>query len=101
MICKTRKLSLAQQGMRNGFMNFGLVFETVLGMVLCYTPFIQLPLGMRPLQFRHFGVPALPFFTVIMIYDEVRKLLLRVMIPKKEGWADEHRPGYGWFYRNT
>merc|ERR1712109_187735 len=29
IICKTRKLSVFQQGMKNHFMNFGLVFETV------------------------------------------------------------------------
>ena len=31
MICKTRWLSIANQGMVNPLMNFGLLFETILG----------------------------------------------------------------------
>merc|ERR1711953_1238929 len=36
LICKTRKNSVFQQGMKNWVMNFGLVFETVLAAILCY-----------------------------------------------------------------
>merc|ERR1711968_353390 len=38
MICKTRWLSIRQQGMENPAMNFGLLFETILGSFLCYAP---------------------------------------------------------------
>ena len=38
IICKTRKLSVFQQGMSNWFMNFGLFFETALACLLSYTP---------------------------------------------------------------
>ena len=38
IICKTRKLSVFQQGMGNWFMNFGLFFETALACFLSYTP---------------------------------------------------------------
>merc|ERR1711884_404838 len=34
IICKTRKNSVFQQGMKNHFMNFGLIFETVLAALL-------------------------------------------------------------------
>merc|ERR1712091_766778 len=34
IICKTRKNSVFQQGMKNHFMNFGLVFETLLAAFL-------------------------------------------------------------------
>merc|ERR1712072_991004 len=37
IICKTRKNSVFQQGMKNHFMNFGLVFETLLAAILSYT----------------------------------------------------------------
>merc|ERR1712140_140267 len=50
IICKTRKLSVFQQGMKNHFMNFGLVFETVLA--------------------------SIPFSVLIFCYDETRKFLL-------------------------
>merc|ERR1711870_34652 len=38
IICKTRKNSVFQQGMKNHFMNFGLIFETLLAAFLSYTP---------------------------------------------------------------
>merc|ERR1712002_1255875 len=38
IISKTRKLSVFQQGMTNWFLNFGLVFETLLAVFLQYTP---------------------------------------------------------------
>lgn len=38
LICKTRKLSIFEQGMGNGMLNFGLVFETVLAATLSYAP---------------------------------------------------------------
>ena len=37
--------------MKNMFMNFGLVFETVLAAVLCYTPGMDKGLRMYPLKF--------------------------------------------------
>lgn len=94
MICKTRNLSLFTHGMRNNFANFGLFFETALACILCYVPFLQLPLGTRPLRFFHFMVPSVPFFCAIIIYDEIRKLLLRKGI-------DERGRKIGWVARNT
>jgi sodium/potassium-transporting ATPase subunit alpha len=47
MICKTRNLSISQQGMGNWMMNFGLVFETVLVAFLCYCKPLNIPLGTR------------------------------------------------------
>merc|ERR1711959_25515 len=50
MICKTRMLSIMEQGMENPMMNFGLMFETLLGAFLCYVTPIGLALGTRPLR---------------------------------------------------
>jgi len=89
MACKTRSLSITQQGMRNGWMNFGLVFETCLGMLLCYGgKAINMGLGTRPIEFVHW-LPAMPFMIFILSYDEVRKYLMRSL--GKDNW----------FYRNT
>jgi len=87
--CKTRELSLMEQGMRNGWLNFGLLWETGLGAILCYTPVFNLPFGTRPLHPLHW-TPAMPFSAVILTYDEVRKWLIR-NLEKNENW----------FYRNT
>merc|ERR1712091_750399 len=58
MICKTRNLSLSQQGMVNNFGNFGLFFETALVAILCYVPFLNVALGTRQICFPHFAVPS-------------------------------------------
>jgi sodium/potassium-transporting ATPase subunit alpha len=76
IICKTRKNSVFQQGMKNHFMNFGLVFETVLAAVLSYTPGMDKGLRMYPLKIN-WWLPAIPFSVLIFCYDETRKLLLR------------------------
>jgi sodium/potassium-transporting ATPase subunit alpha len=85
IICKTRKLSVFQQGMKNHFMNFGLVFETVLACILSYTPGMDKGLRMYPLKFN-WWLPALPFSVLIFCYDETRKLLLR---RNPGGWIEQ------------
>jgi len=87
VICKTRTLSMFEQGMRNGTLNFGLFFTTVLGSILCYVPGLPEGLGTARLHFVHW-CPAMPFCIMIFLYDEVRKMLIR----KNEG---------GWVFKNT
>ena len=76
IICKTRMNSVFQQGMKNWFMNFGLCFETLLAVVLCYTPGMDKGLRMYPLKIN-WWIPAMPFSLLIFIYDETRKSILR------------------------
>merc|ERR1712209_325053 len=76
IICKTRKNSVFQQGMRNHFMNFGLFFETALAAFLSYCPGMDKGLRMYPL-YINWWLPAIPFSVLIFIYDECRKYLLR------------------------
>merc|ERR1719411_2050065 len=76
IICKTRKNSVFQQGMKNHFMNFGLFFETALAAFLSYTPGMDKGLRMYPL-YINWWLPALPFSLLIFVYDECRKTLLR------------------------
>jgi len=82
VICKTRTLSIFQQGMRNGTLNFGLFFTTVLGGILCYVPIFH-NLGTIDLAAVHI-FPAMPFCVMIFLYDEVRKYLIRA---NPEGWV--------------
>ena len=93
IICKTRKNSVFQQGMKNGMLNFGLCFETLLAAFLSYCPGMDKGLRMYPLKVAHFvethnqhhsqhsqfnwWLPALPFSLLIFTYDETRKFLLR------------------------
>jgi len=98
MICKTRALSISQQGMINMHANFGLFFETSLVAFLCYGWFLNQALGTRQIAFPHFAVPSFSFFCVIMAYDELRKIFLRSgMVKSRRG-----RTKYiGWVARNT
>merc|ERR1712226_1062815 len=89
IICKTRKLSVFQQGMKNWFMNFGLVFETLLAVFLSYTPGMDKGLRMYPLKIN-WWLPAIPFSLLIFCYDETRKFLLR---RNPGGWI-EHETYY-------
>jgi len=77
MICKTRNLSLAQQGMINTMGNFGLFFETALVAILLYVPALNIGLGTRQIPPAHFAVPSFSFFVAIFFYDELRKIWLR------------------------
>jgi len=85
IICKTRKNSVFQQGMKNWFMNFGLFFETALAAFLSYCPGMDKGLRMYPLYFN-WWLPAIPFSLLIFCYDETRKFLLR---RNPGGWIEK------------
>jgi sodium/potassium-transporting ATPase subunit alpha len=76
LICKTRKLSIFEQGMRNNYLIFGLVFETVLAATLSYAPGTEQGLRTYPVNWRQWILP-MPFSIYIFIYDELRKYFLR------------------------
>jgi len=76
IICKTRRLSLIQQGMKNHVLTFGLVFETVLASFLSYCPGMDKGLKMYPIKL-HWWVPPMPFALLIIIYDEFRRYRIR------------------------
>merc|ERR1719163_653751 len=76
LICKTRRLSIFQQGMRNKIMIAGLFEETLLAAVLAYMPGTDVALRMYPLEWHWWLVP-MPFSLLIFVYDEIRKYLLR------------------------
>merc|ERR1719183_228515 len=98
MICKTRSLSISQQGMINMHSNFGLFFETSLVALLCYVPWWNQALGTRQIAFPHFAVPSFSFFSVIMAYDELRKIFLRNGMTKSKRGRTKF---VGWVARNT
>jgi sodium/potassium-transporting ATPase subunit alpha len=101
LICKTRWLSIKDQGMSNHTMNFGLVFETILAAWLCYVSGINKALGTRNLRLLHWFT-GLPFSLFIFLYDETRKYIMRstskTFLDKDTGRL--HRQP-GWLERNT
>ncbi|GMT29389.1 hypothetical protein PFISCL1PPCAC_20685 [Pristionchus fissidentatus] len=76
IVSKTRRNSLAQQGMTNGMLNFGLFFETMVAFILCYCPGMDTALKMYGLRFW-WWFPGVPFGLLIIVYDETRKYLIR------------------------
>jgi hypothetical protein len=99
LICKTRNLSISQQGMVNGQMIFRLFFETILVAILSYIPFLNLVLGTRSVALPHFGVPTFSFFVVIISYDELRKIYVRDGMKRERG--SNRVKLNGWVVRNT
>ena len=99
LICKTRNLSISQQGMLNNRSNFALFFETSLVAALCYFPFINEPLGTRMIAFPHFAIPSMSFFAVILFYDESRKVLVRW--GQSISSVDKRMKIDGWVAQNT
>lgn len=85
--------------MKNSMGNFGLVFETVLVAVLLYTPFLNKPLTTRPVAFPHFAIPSFSFYAMIMMYDEMRKILVRSGMTKDKETGKTKLTG--WFAQNT
>ena len=80
LVCKTRRNTLFQQGMKNCHLNFSLFFETGLAAFLCYCPGIYKVLKVRSIKFL-WWLPALPFSLLILCYDEVRKFIMRKLPP--------------------
>lgn len=77
MICKTRKLSLFQQGMRNYFLDLGILSEICLAVLLTYVPFINTAFQTASLKFVHW-LPGIPFAISEIVYDECRKGAIRL-----------------------
>merc|ERR1711871_238528 len=101
MICKTRWLSITNQGMKNGLMNFGLLFETILGTALCYVTFLNIALTTRPLRFTHW-FPGMPFCILIFLYDEFRKYRMRITTTESvDPVTKKITKNLGWVGRNT
>ncbi|XP_037532117.1 sodium/potassium-transporting ATPase subunit alpha-3b [Nematolebias whitei] len=85
IICKTRRNSVFQQGMRNKILIFGLFEETALAAFLSYCPGMDVALRMYPLK-PSWWFCAFPYSFLIFVYDEVRKLILR---RNPGGWVEK------------
>uniref|UniRef100_A0A671PBH2 Sodium/potassium-transporting ATPase subunit alpha n=1 Tax=Sinocyclocheilus anshuiensis TaxID=1608454 RepID=A0A671PBH2_9TELE len=84
LICKTRRLSIFQQGMKNRVLTFGLCVETALAAFLSYCPGMDVAVRMYPMK-PLWWFCAMPYSLLIFIYDEVRKYILR---QNPGGWVE-------------
>ncbi|PXF41326.1 Sodium/potassium-transporting ATPase subunit alpha [Gracilariopsis chorda] len=90
--CKTRILSLFQQGINNSALVFALVIEVFVSLVLVNAPVFRPGLDIRPLKWTHW-VLSVPFGVLILVYDECRKWCIRKHIRNSSGLIV---PGNGW-----
>ena len=83
--CKTRKLSIVNQGLGNTFMLFSLTTELMLILVAAYFQPFNVAFGTRDNIFMHFGTPAIPFAMMQLVIDEIKKFFIRNLKPDKFG----------------
>lgn len=72
-------------------MLWGMMAETIFAFLLAYIPFLNTAMATRDVTWYHFGLPALPFSLGILIYDEVRKMLV---LRSWKGVKDGEMPGW-------
>jgi len=89
MICKTRTLSIFQQGMRNTVLLIGLLEELLLGLMLVYVPFAHAAFKTQSLDFVMWTY-GIPFAFLILAFDELRKYFLRT---EREFYAEKAAEG--------
>jgi len=82
--CKTRRLSVVHHGMVNWRLTVGLMFAVILADFLIYCPGMDRGLHVYPIR-AHWWLAPLPFMFFIFVFDESRKLLLRLNIG---GWVE-------------
>mgnify|MGYP000851143681 FL=1 len=74
---KTKKLSIYYQGFNNYMLPAGLASELILTLILAYLAPIHRAFGSRDVIFIHFGLAGIPFAILQMVYDEIRKYMIR------------------------
>ena len=94
LCCKSRYISVKDQGLKNIHMIFGWVSETILCMLLCYVQPINVVFGTRDLTFAHFLFAAAPNGVAVLFWEECRKYLIR-------NWPSDNIKTPNWFQRNT
>lgn len=76
VICKTRLNSIIHQGFANQVLNLGLAQELVLIVALTYVPFLNYAFGTLGIRGIDWAI-GIPFAIGIIMYDEVRKFIIR------------------------
>jgi hypothetical protein len=81
----------------NWYANYSLLFEAGVAIILTYVKGFNIGFLTRPLAFPHFAIPAMSYYVIIMLYDEIRKIFLRRGIVRPKGKILFP----GWIARNT
>ena len=90
---KSKKLSFATQGLDNDFMILGWTVEIVLCFCLAYFRPLNYVFGSRDVIFLHFGIYGSIISMSMLVYEEIRKLLIR-------NFPSKGHPEGNWFERH-
>jgi len=74
-------------------LNYSIIFEVLIGLIIGYVPRLNAGMGGRPLPFLQWGFPAVPFFILMVAYDETRKWGIRKMRkirPHEVSWLEKN-----------
>lgn len=95
---KTRWLSIIDHGFANPAINISVFFLVLFAAWTSYSDVFNKFTLTRPLRFTHF-LPGMPWACVIVIYDEIRKLLIR-RTSSTDKIGDTERRVTGWLETN-
>ena len=70
----------------------------VIMVLVNYVPFLNFAFSSRTVAFPHFFVAAFPWFTWIILWDELRKMFVRQGLRRLSGGIIRYD---GWFAQNT
>ncbi|CAG2166039.1 unnamed protein product [Oppiella nova] len=82
--CKTRRISIIKQKMKNDVLTFSLFFELGLAVFLSYCPGLDRGINLYPLKL-YWWFCSIPFAILMIIFDELRRFLLRRY---PNGWVE-------------
>ena len=86
--CKTRKRSVFQQGMKNKYVNIGIIEETLLVILILYVPPLNFVFGTKQTSWKYWFIPV-PFALFMLTYDETRKWLMRKKNSRIAQWLED------------
>lgn len=81
LVCKSRKYSLLNQNITNNVLAlFGIFVQLALCLLSGFVLPFNISLGTRDNIFKHFGVPVIPFAMMQLLFNEIRKFIIRYFL---------------------
>lgn len=79
----SRKQSIWNYEFRHFYIVLGVTAQICIAVAIGFIPGLDLSLGGRSLHFLHFFVPGLPFFIIVFVCDEMKKMVARYLEKNK------------------
>ena len=76
IVNKTRRSSIFTHGMDNWLLNFSILFETAIAVIVVYVPGLNEALTFSTVS-GWAWCTGVPFFIYLFVYEELRKLIVR------------------------